>query len=1059
MSDRKYEVIKQDQELLFSSIQKIANRVQSAINPPRQLLLGRLSNLQDFWEKCRVNHVQLTATTQSATEIDETIDMYDPDKFFEIEETYEDAVDFILSKLPDQPIIQRASDRSPSGDHSTATNARSSTSSVHLPRINIPTFSGSYSEWLSFRDLFTSLIINNNCISDAERLHYLKLSLKDEALIIAQNQPGNADDFKLIWQNLESRYNNSKALIFDYLKRITDFPDITVDFLNNLKSLRNLIITVTTALKNLQRPIDEGNDLFIFILINKLDKLSRDQWELLVSDTTDPPSLDQFNKFLDSRIRALEASAATKKRKHHRNVCESKNVCSVCKKQHHSLLHRDQNVNTASLKELKLKESDYTQDASSSQNKSETESFKLSNHLNATEKRTAVLLATARVIVEAADGRRVQVRALLDQGSEASFVSESVVQLLRLPRKSSNVSVSGLGGNFSKKVLFSVPLVVKPVKSGSELFTTRAFVLPKITSYIPTEFALANIPPNLRDLEFADPCPWSTEPIDLLIGADLYGKTLCTNFSAGSLSVPVQVTLTQSHHVNVHLCINEIDNNLRRFWELEEIPSNPILTKAERECETYFSETTERLPSGRFQVKLPFNQPPTVLGDSLKIATASLNNDSNSQKVFIPHHCVMRELSQTTKLRVVLNASSPTANGISLNDCLHIGPKLLNDILSILLRWRQHQFVFCADIANMFRQILVSPEDRKYQCILWRDSPDLPLQVYELNTVTYGMRSSPYLANRVMRQLALDEQKRFPIAACVLYNDTYVDDTFVGGSDKPSTIKLRDNLIELTKLGGFPLRKWCSNDSDLLQDLSEMEHGIAVEIPLGESLGFKVLGIFWEPSTDAFIYRFSKLSSENPSKRTLLSAVASLFDPMGWISPVTITVKILLQKLWLRKLDWDDELPSDLAHEWREFCEKLPCLSQVSIPRWLTTNNNLTSIQIHGFSDASSIAYGAAVYCRVIDSSKNISVKLLIAKTRVAPLKTVSIPRLELLAATLLSTLIKFVIKSLKFIDVPIFCWTDSTIVLSWLQKQPSTWTLFVANRVSSIQTDLPTAV
>lgn len=210
----------------------------------------------------------------------------------------------------------------------------------------------------------------------------------------------------------------------------------------------------------------------------------------------------------------------------------------------------------------------------------------------------------------------------------------------------------------------------------------------------------------------------------------------------------------------------------------------------------------------------------------------------------------------------------------------------------------------------MFRQILVSPEDRNYQCILWRDSVDVSLQVYELNTVTYGMRSSPYLANRVIRQLALDEQSKFPAAASVLYNDTYVDDTFVGGADKLSTIKLRNDLIALTQSGGFLLRKWCSNDPDLLQGLSEIEHGIAVEIPLGDSLGFKVLGIFWEPSTDAFIYRFSKLSAENPSKRTLLSAVASLFDPMGWISPVTITVKILLQKLWLRKLDWDDVLPS-----------------------------------------------------------------------------------------------------------------------------------------------------
>ena len=171
-----------------------------------------------------------------------------------------------------------------------------------------------YCEWLSFRDLFSSLVIINDSLSDAERLHYLKASLKREALLVAQNQPGTSDNFQIIWQNLETRYNNSKLLINEYLRQIVDLPDITSDWLNNLKNMRNIIVTMTTALRNLKRPIDDDNHLLIFLLINKLDKTSRDQWELSTSANTDPPSLNQLYQFLDTRIRTLEATASMKKR-------------------------------------------------------------------------------------------------------------------------------------------------------------------------------------------------------------------------------------------------------------------------------------------------------------------------------------------------------------------------------------------------------------------------------------------------------------------------------------------------------------------------------------------------------------------------------------------------------------------------------------------------------------------------------------------------------------------------------------------------------------------------
>lgn len=233
-------------------------------------------------------------------------------------------------------------------------------------------------------------------------------------------------------------------------------------------------------------------------------------------------------------------------------------------------------------------------------------------------------------------------------------------------------------------------------------------------------------------------------------------------------------------------------------------------------------------------------------------------------------------------------------------------PNSRNEISSIVLRWRQHKYVLCADVANIFSQILISPGDRRYQCILWRESTVDPIQVYKLSTVTYGMACSPYLAIRVLRQLAKDEESNFPDAASVLESESYVDDIFLGGQDMTSTLLLRDQMIQFTGSGGFQLRKWFSNNPDLLAGLPDIEHGLAVEIPLDDSSGFKVLGIFWDPAADVIRYRFSTLLSEKPSKRSIVSTVAKHFDPLWWITPVTILTKILLQKLWLRKLDWDD---------------------------------------------------------------------------------------------------------------------------------------------------------
>ena len=411
----------------------------------------------------------------------------------------------------------------------------------------------------------------------------------------------------------------------------------------------------------------------------------------------------------------------------------------------------------------------------------------------------------------------------------------------------------------------------------------------------------------------------------MLIGADLYGQTLLDGLrhaESGNLvaqntifgwviSGPLQKSSIHSSQINVHHSASvSIDQTLRKFWELKEVPIKNFLTKQELECEAHFAETHTRDSSGQYVVRLPFIEPPSQLGNSLNIALSSLSRLENrlvrdddltvkyrdflreyesldhisclspvrtddSFRVFILHHPVLRDYSQTAKLRVVFNASRPTSTNNSINDCLHVGPKLQNDICSILLRWRQHPYVLCADIAHMFRQILIHPADRRFQCILWCEAIDEPIMVRFLNSTLSPMECLvPHISQFVSSVNWLDEKTKFPLAAPVFASETYVDDLFFGGVDQPSTLALRDQLIQLASSGGFRLCKWFSNCSDLLQGLDQTEHGLAMAIPFHDYSEFKVLGVLWCPSEDVFRFRISEFSREICTKRSLLSEVA-----------------------------------------------------------------------------------------------------------------------------------------------------------------------------------------
>ncbi|GFX88959.1 hypothetical protein TNCV_2852591 [Trichonephila clavipes] len=355
----------------------------------------------------------------------------------------------------------------------------------------------------------------------------------------------------------------------------------------------------------------------------------------------------------------------------------------------------------------------------------------------------------------------------------------------------------------------------------------------------------------------------------------------------------------------------------------------------------------------------------------------------------------------------------------------------------------------------MYRQILVADEDQKYQQILWRNNSNENIRTFKLKTVPYGLASASFLATKCIKQIALDDKDNHNLSR-VLQEDIYMDDLLSGADTPNNAISIYKDIAHVLSTRGFHLRKWNSNSTEFLAQFSEhSSHDTRVEFSKDSNESSKVLGLFWNSSNDPFGFQPSLELTPPLTKRRILSKSSKIFDPLGLLSPCTVFMKIFYQKLWLTKTDWDSPILQQLTEDWLKFQKAFNAINYLTVPRWviLTADN---TVELHGFSDASSLAYAAAIYCRQKHNGK-IKVQLLVSKTKVAPVKQVSIPRLELCGAHLLSKLFKSVLRTLKHYTFDVFAWKDSKIVLSWLSSPPRKWKTFVANRTSEIMEVLPT--
>ncbi|XP_055928526.1 uncharacterized protein LOC129959662 [Argiope bruennichi] len=345
-------------------------------------------------------------------------------------------------------------------------------------------------------------------------------------------------------------------------------------------------------------------------------------------------------------------------------------------------------------------------------------------------------------------------------------------------------------------------------------------------------------------------------------------------------------------------------------------------------------------------------------------------------------------------------------------------------------------------------EILVVPHQRDYLRILWFDENSHQEVTFRLKTVTYGTSCAPHLAIRTIKQLALDEASDFPLASEMVLRDLYMDDGITGAPDIQTAQILQQQLIKMFARAGMSLHKWTSTSQELLNSFptSNPENNF----PIDEQVS-KALGMHWKPFEDLFIFTVKYENKSMLTKRTVLSVVARLYDPLGLLGPVISKMKIFLQKLWLQKLTFDEPLPPAIGKEWSHLVQSLRALELVKIPRWIL-NENPVKLILHCFSDASEAEYGAVIYLQCISANDIVTSRLVCSKSRVSLLKTVSIPRLELCGCLLAAQLQAKVEKALHLQIDSAVMYTDSTISLAWIQTPPHRLKTFVANKVGKIQ-------
>ena len=438
---------------------------------------------------------------------------------------------------------------------------------------------------------------------------------------------------------------------------------------------------------------------------------------------------------------------------------------------------------------------------------------------------------------------------------------------------------------------------------------------------------------------------------------------------------------------------------------------------------------------------------------------------------YISHHEVMNPKSHSTPCRLVFN-SSAKFNNVILNDFWAKGPDMMNNLLGVLLRFRGDRVAVAGDIKKMYHTVKIEGVDQQTHRFLWRDLEDRPPDVYVITSVSFGDKPAAAMAAVALKKTAELSKEEYPRAAEIIINSSYVDDIISSFADQEEAHKIITHINEVLLRGGFRVKAWRVSGQTT-------EEGLEIcttvdNFDSNDSTDTKVLGIVWNPSNDELEFR-TKLNfsprqrkvrtepdiSEDEvndripvilTKRLLLSQVNGIYDPMGLASPFVIRAKILLRNLNALQLDWDDPIPEIEREKWVIFFTELYDIQRVKFKRSTKPPQTKGRPVLVIFSDASEAAFGACAYIRWEKEDGTYESRLLLAKSRLAPLKKITIVRLELNGALLSARLREFITKQCNLEFRRTYLLVDSEIVRAMIQKDSYGYHTFASVRVGEIQ-------
>ncbi|XP_011884078.1 PREDICTED: uncharacterized protein LOC105571220 [Vollenhovia emeryi] len=781
-----------------------------------------------------------------------------------------------IRELVDPPVTPSRVDTTPPPTTSSVSEIPEAATYVRLPKLSLPTFGGKYDDWFPFFDAFNSIIHSNASLTKVQKLQYLRSSLTGDASDIINSLEISDANYEVAWKLLKERYDNKRVIVHTHVKAIMELPSMHKENATELRQIADGASKHLNALRALNRPTEQWDDLLVFIVGSKLDALTLREWQASLTGS-DNPTFKKQVEFIAHRSQVLEATgktnvagakvanarasangkrqaacAATLKFKcsfckgdhsvyhckefldlsisrrnaeirklkvclnclrstsHTANKCTA-GACRVCQAKHNTLLHTTTSSETTDSNQEATEKSGSTASPTA-----------LAMHLSCPLDGKYAMLSTAVVHVQDHKNSLIPCRALLDCGSQASFVSRKFLSMLGITPRAVDISISGINGSTTKST--QTARLKMQSRTNAFSFDIECIVTDRVTDRLPS-FTFKRTALNLpRNLQLADPQFHVSADVDVLIGADLFWDLICVGqikasqthptlqktrlgwILAGRLGNPPGPPETiRSFHATVTNA--QLHEQLSGFWRQEDVANQPVnYSIDETRCEKHFLESVTQATSGRYVVKLPVKEQTIAkLGESEGTARKRLQSLEKRFKrepflkpryekfideyaalghmklvsprpdergsVYLPHHCVFKTTSASSKLRVVFDASCKTTTGVSLNDALMVGPVVQQDLMSILMRFRTFRYVFSADIIKMYRQIWVDPSQTSLQRILWRGDTNSDIKTYELITVTYGTASASYLATRCLKHLAEQHEAEYSLGSKIVKRD------------------------------------------------------------------------------------------------------------------------------------------------------------------------------------------------------------------------------------------------------------------------------------------------